>query len=47
MNSKIGIIIIVERGILEKYSLLAVKSIRAFGGKLSTVPIISYSPRKD
>jgi len=47
MKPKIGIILIIERGILEKYSLLAVKSIREFGGILSTAPIICYSPRKD
>lgn len=47
MNPKIGIIIIVERGILEKYSLLAIRSIREFGGQLAAAHIICYCPRKD
>lgn len=42
-----GIIICTEKGYLEKYSLLLVRSLRQFGGKFAEIPVYSFSPRRD
>jgi hypothetical protein len=39
-------ICIAERGILEPYTLLLIKSIRKYGGKYAKAPIFCYQPRK-
>jgi len=39
-------VLIVERGILEEYTIFCVSTIREFGGKLANAPISCYAPRK-
>lgn len=46
MKESLCIIISVERGILEKYSILLLRSLRALGGSFATVPVFAYQPRK-
>ncbi len=43
----LSIIICTEKGELEKYSKLLVKTIRTYSGKFSNTPIYSFEPRKD
>ncbi len=46
MKESLCIIISVERGILEKYSILLLRSLRMFGGAFANVPVFAYQPRK-
>ena len=46
MKESLCIIIAIERGILEKYSLLLLRSLRMFGGSFANVPVFAYQPRK-
>lgn len=45
MNPSIAFVICTEKGYLERMSVLFVKSLRTFGGRLKDVPIYSYAPR--
>lgn len=45
LTKKLAFVIITESGILEKKSVMMVKTLRNYGGRFKDCPILSYSPR--
>jgi hypothetical protein len=45
MDSNVAFVICTERGALERKSILLVRSLRRFGGRLKDAPVYSYAPR--
>lgn len=44
-RDRLALVICTEAGVLERKSVLLVRTIRAFGGRFSGCPMLSYSPR--
>lgn len=45
-RDRLAFVICTERGLLERKSVMLVKSLRAFGGRLADARVLSYSPRE-